>query len=70
MENVTVDGVVFDAANRENSAVFDFSVMRDEDYIHGLKLQNAELRNVGKIAEVDSTCNRFNVAMQNITWKY
>jgi len=69
MENVTVDGVTFDAANRENSSVFDFSVMRDEDYIHGLKLQNAELRNVGKVVDLDPACTKCQVTMQNVGWK-
>lgn len=69
MENVTVDGVIFEAASRENSAVFDFSVMREEDYVHGLKLQNAQLRNVGKVVDLDPASTKCEVAMQNVSWK-
>lgn len=70
MENVTVDGVFFDAENREGSTVFDFSIMRDDDYVHGVQLRNAVLNNVGSIADIAKSFTDADITTDNVSVKY
>jgi len=69
MENVTVDSVFFNSENREESTVFDFSRMREDDYVHGVKLRNAELVNVGTIVNLDKECSDVDISLYNVNIK-
>ena len=70
MENVTVDGVYFEAPKRKGTAVFDFSIMREDDFLHNVSLKNAVLKNVGRIADVDESLTDCGITAENVTLKY
>jgi len=70
MENVTIDGVFFDPENRDESTVLDFSIMRDDDYLHGVKLNNAVLNNVGSIVDIAANCSDADITTDNVSLKY
>ena len=70
MENVTVDGVYFEAPKRKGTAVFDFSIMREDDFLHNVSLKNAVLKNVGRIADVDESLTDCAITAENMTLKY
>lgn len=70
MEDVTVDGVFFDPKTREKTAVFDFSIMRDDDYLHNVTLRNAVLNNVGGLVDMAENCRDANITTDNVSLKY
>lgn len=53
MENVTLSNVYFYPENKKNTKLLDFSVMRKEDYIKNLYVDNVYLGNVECLAKID-----------------
>ena len=53
MENVTLRDVYFEPKNKKNTKLLDFSVMRKDDYIKNLYVDNVYLGNVECLAKID-----------------
>ncbi|MBR6748812.1 MAG: hypothetical protein IKM07_07715 [Clostridia bacterium] len=66
IENLSVSGVTFQGMHRDETAVFDFSLMREGDYVKGLKLSDSTLENVGKIVDLASNCCDFELEQNGV----
>ncbi len=54
IDNVTLSNVWFRPDDKENSAIIDFSVMREDDYVSDLYLTNVNASGVKAFAKLDS----------------
>ena len=52
MENVIFDSIYHTPKDREGAWTFDFSIMRDEDYIKNLTVSNLCTENTSHLAEI------------------
>ena len=65
LENISVSGVTFSGTG-EDTQVFDFSVMRESDYVKNLSLSQATLENVGRLYALAEGCTRFEFSESDI----
>ena len=61
LENVTLENVYFRPDSAKPSALLDFSVMREGDYINNLYLNNVNMRGAGALMVIDDSCKRVNI---------
>ena len=66
MENVLFDGIYHTPAEKEDSWTFDFSIMRDEDYIKKLMVSNVITENISHFAEIaQNVADKFDMSVSN-----
>lgn len=65
LESVSVSGVTF-KGDAENTSVFDFSRMRETDYVKHLTLSDCTLENVDQIYKLDGSCASFELHQSNV----
>jgi len=61
IENVTMDGVYFKSESGKESAVSDFRIMREDDYVKNLYINNLNLENVDHLAILDDKYNDIDI---------
>ena len=61
LENVTLENVYFRPDSEKPSALLDFSVMREGDYINNLYLTNINMRGAGALMVIDDSCKKYNI---------
>ena len=67
MENVIFDGIYHTPAQKAGSWSFDFSIMRDEDYIKNLTITNFFAENISHFAEVaQNVSNKVDMKLHNV----
>ena len=66
MENVIFDSVYHTPAEKEGSWTFDFSIMRDEDYIKNLTVSNICTENTSHLAEIsENVFDKVDITLTN-----
>jgi len=70
IDGLTVENVHFECESREDSCVFDFAEMREDDFVRGAKVKGAELRNVGALAAVAQKCGEVDISASDVCFKY
>lgn len=67
MENVIFDGIYHTPTEKSNSWTFDFSIMRDEDYIKNLMISNVSTENTSHLAEIaESVFDKVDMKLTNV----
>jgi len=67
MENVLFDGIFHTPSKKEGAWTFDFSIMRDEDYIKNLTVSNVCTENTSHFAEIaENVSAKVDMKLSNI----
>jgi hypothetical protein len=65
MENILIDGVFLNSG-KDDASVVDFPYMQEGDYVKNMKIRNAYLENVKRMAIVHKNCEKFDLTTENI----
>ena len=68
MENILIDGVFLNS-DMDDASVVDFPYMQEGDYIKNMKIRNAYLENVKRLAIVHKNCEKFDLTVENINFE-
>ena len=68
MENIFLDGVFLNS-DMDDASVVDFPYMQEGDYIKNMKIRNAYLENVKRLAIVHKNCEKFDLTVENINFE-